>query len=100
MRSPSTMGVGLAGEFLSCITCAGFSADAKTSVFHKILPVAASRHSARSDGALRASPDSPAVRKICPRLMTGEDHPNPGTTSVHFTFFTFDHSTGNFVVVE
>src|SRR5688572_54022 len=98
MCSPSIKGVGLAGEFLSCIGCPVASAAEKTSVSHSNRPVALSKQSRRSDGPLSV-PFTPDVRNIRPRPITGEDQPEPGTACFHTTFFSADHSIGRFVAV-
>src|SRR5687768_16381289 len=99
MRSPSMMGVGLAGEFLSCIAAAVVSVAVKTSVFQTSAPVPASKHSARSEGPLPLC-DMPDVTKMRWRSTTGDDQPAPGTACFHMTFFLFDHSIGRFFSVE
>ena len=85
--------VGLAGEFLLCTGSAPDSDGVKTSVFQSSRPVAESKQSARNDGPASALV-MPVVRKICPRLTTGDDQPEPGTDCFHATFFVVDHSSG------
>src|SRR5687767_4967551 len=99
MRSPSMIGVGLAGEFLSCIAAAVVSVAEKTSVFQTSAPVPASKHSARSEGPLPLC-EMPDVTKMRLRSTTGDDQPAPGTACFHMTFFLFDHSRGRFFSVE
>ena len=44
--------------------------------------------------------NAPTVRKIWPRLITGDDQPAPGSACFQTTFFVSDHSSGRLVAVE
>jgi hypothetical protein len=92
-RSPVTTGVGLAGEFFSCIGRADAGSGWNTSTSQRLLPSAASKHKARSDRGPAPSPMA-VVRYTRPPDSTGDDHPRPATGAFHATFFVGLHSTG------
>src|SRR5262245_51318384 len=100
-RSPWTSGVGLAWLFFVWIFGAVLPFSRKTSLFQRVLPLLASRHTAvRPRSPLWLPSTSTAVvSKTRSATTDGDDHPLPGTVTFQTTFLSGPQVVGSLLSV-